>query len=139
MPSSEHVNRRNAKPVERSVRSYPRSAVNVFGRWAALYDWFSELGARPTVDDFTSSFTSHSTDSINRIVPLKTIKCHQSDKPWITPAIKLLIKDRQKVFHNRNIPLFQSLKYKVQAEITERKRTFYRNKTEHLRKDDYRK
>ena len=37
------------------------------------------------------------------------------------PAIKKLIKDRQKVFHNNNIPLWRSLRYKVQHEITERK------------------
>ena len=118
--SSEHVNRPHAKPVKRSVRSYPLSAVNGFGRKATSFNWFIEVGTRPSVDDLNSSFTSHLTEAIDRIFPLKTIKCHQSDKPWIVPTVKALIKDRQKAFHNRNKPLFQSLKYKVQTKIKEK-------------------
>ena len=108
-------------------------------RWVTAHDWFGELGPNPTVDDLTVSFTSHLVEAIDRIFPLKTVKCHPSDKPWITPAIKKLIKDRQKAFHNHNNPLWRSLRHKVQHVITERKKSFYKNKAQHLRKNDCRK
>ena len=42
-------------------------------------------------------------------------------------------------FHNHNISLCQSLRYKVQHEITEGEKVFYKNKAQHLRKNDCRK
>lgn len=137
-PCSENANHRSyAKPVKRFIRRYPRSGA--FGRWVTAHDWFGELGPNPKVNDLTVSFTSHLLEAIDRIFPLKTVKCHPSDKPWITPAIKKLMKDRQKAFHNHNIPMWRSLRHKVQHKITERKKSFYKNRAQHLRKNDCRK
>ncbi|PFX16746.1 hypothetical protein AWC38_SpisGene18968 [Stylophora pistillata] len=93
----------------------------------------------PSVDDLASSFIIQLTDAIDRILPAKTIKLHRTDKPWITPELKLMIKDQQKAFHSGNIPTWRSLKYKVQQEITKRKKSFYKNKIQNLKKDDCRK
>ena len=77
--------------------------------------------------------------AIDRIFPPKLVKFHHSDKPWVTPAIKTLIRDRQKAFHSRNNPLWLSLRRKVQYEIRERKKSFYKNKVQHLRNTDSRR
>ena len=128
-PSLENTNsQERTKFVKRRMRRYPRSGVEALGRWIATHVWFGELGTNQTVDDLTSSFSSHLTEAINRIFPPITVKWHQTDKPWITPSIKKLIKDRQKAFHNHNIPLWKSLRYKVQEEIKQRKKSFYKNK-----------
>ena len=50
-----------------------------------------------------------------------------------------MIKDRQKAFHSGNIPAWRSLKYKVQQEKANRKKSFYKNKVQHLKHDDCRK
>ena len=93
------------KSTKRFVRRYPRSCIDTFGRWATSHDWFSELGPTATVDDLATSFTSQFVQAIDRIFPPKLVKFHHSDKPWVTPAIKTLIRDRQKAFHSRNNPL----------------------------------
>ncbi|XP_068704562.1 uncharacterized protein [Montipora foliosa] len=131
LPSLGNVTR--AKPIKRLVRRYPRS-----GRLVTAHDWHSELGSTPTADDFAAAFTSQLILAVDLTFPLKTLKCNHSDKPWITPAIKLLIKDRQKAFHNLNLPLWRSLRHKVQQEIAERKKAYYKNKVQDLRKDDCR-
>ena len=92
-----------------------------------------------TVDDLATSFTSQFVQAIDRIFPPKLVKFHHSDKPWVTPAIKTLIRDRQKAFHSRNNPLWLSLRRKVQYEIRERKKSFYKNKVQHLRNTDSRR
>ena len=127
------------KYVRRQLRRYPRSGIDAFGRWITTHNWFEELGPSPSVDDLTISFTTQLTKAVEQIFPAKILKYHQSDKPWITPEIKLLIKDRQKAFHSGNIPLWQSMKFKVQQEIAARKKSYYKNKVKHLRKDDCRK
>ena len=67
---------------------------------------------------------------------MKTIKVHATDKPWIAPELKLMIKDRQRAFHSGNAPAWCSLKYKVQQEIAKRKKSFYKNKVQHPKNDD---
>lgn len=129
----------HTKSTKRSVCRYPRSCIDAFGRWATTHDWFSELDPTATVDDLTTSFTSHFEQAIDRIFPSKMVKCHHSDKPWVTPAIKTLIRDRQKAFHSGNSLLWHSLRRKVQYEIAERKKSFYKNKVQHLRHTDSRR
>ena len=129
----------HTRSTKRLVRRYPRSCVDAFERWATSHDCFSELGPTATVDDLATSFTSQFVQAIDRIFPPKLVKLHHSDKPWITPAIKTLIRDRQKAFHSRNNPLWLSLRRKVQYEIRERKKSFYKNKVQHLRNTDTRR
>lgn len=129
----------HTKCTKHLVRRYPRSCIDAFGRWASTHDWFNELGPTITVDDLSTSFTSQIEQAMDRIFPSKLVKFHHSDKPWVTPAIKILIRDRQKAFHSRNIPLWLSLKHKVKHEIAERKKYFYKNKVQHLRNTDSRK
>ena len=100
---------------------------------------FTDFGPSSSVEDLAFSFTTQLTDAINRRFPVKTIKLHATDKPWITPELKLMIKDRQRAFHTGNIPAWRSLKYKVQQEIAKRKKSFYKNKVQHLKNDDCRK
>ena len=54
-------------------------------------------------------------------------------------SIKRLINERQRAFHSGLVPQWKILKYKVQTEITLRKKEYCRNKVQHLRKDDCRK
>ena len=95
-----------------------------------------------TVDDLTSSFTLQLAQAIDRIFPPRTMTRHITDKPWITPEIKNLIKDRLKPFHSNNTPppppLWRLLKNKVQLEIAEKKKSFYRNNVNHLKSSDTR-
>ncbi|CAH3137933.1 unnamed protein product, partial [Porites lobata] len=104
----------HAKPTKRLVRRYPQSGIDVFGSWVTAHDWYSELGSTPTAADFTAAFTSQLTGAVDRIFPLKTFKS----------------------FHSLNLPLWPSLRHKVQQEITVRKKAYYKNKVQHLRKDD---
>ena len=116
-----------------------QSSIDAFGRWASTRKWFEEAAPNATVDGLASSFTSQLAQAIDRIFPPRTVKRHITDKPWITLEIKNLIKDRQKACHSNNTPLCRLLKNKIQLEITEKKKSFYRNKVNHLKSSDTRK
>ena len=122
LPNLGNVTR--AKPIKRLVRRYPRSGIAFFGRLITAHDWYSELDSTPTVDDFAAAFTSQLTGAVDLTFLLKTLKCNHSDNPWITPAINFLINDRQKAFHNLNLPLWRSLRHKVKQEIAEREKAY---------------
>ena len=124
------------KSVKSVVRRYPKSGIDAFGRWITTHDWFRELDPIPTVDSLVVSFTNRLTESIDRIFPQQTLTRHHNDKPRITPAIKQLVKNRQKAFHSQNTTLWRSLKYKVQQKINARKISYYKTMVQHLKKDD---
>ena len=70
--------------------------------------------------------------------PLKTVKLHSSDKPWMTAHLKNLIKPRQRAFHSGNINLWYHYRDKVRHAIRERKKKFYADKVKHMKKSDAR-
>ena len=107
------------KKNKQFVRRYPQSSINAFGRWITTHDWFHDINPNPTVDDLASSFTSQ--------------------LPWINPAIKLMIKERQKAFHSCDVSLWHSMKSSVKKEIATRKKDYYENKVQHLISQDPRK
>lgn len=113
--------------------------MDALGRWLSTRNWFGDLDHNASVDNLTVSFTNQLTDATDRIFPVKSIKVHKTDKPWMTPEIKLLINHRQRAFHSGNNEAWRSLKYKVQQVITNKKRSYYKNKVQHLKKEDCRK
>ena len=132
--------KRQVKSTKHLVRRYPRSGIDASGGWASTHDWYRDLELNPTADSLALSFTKDLNEVINnRIFPHKKVSLHWNDKPWITPAIKQFIADRQKAFHSQNIPVWQSLKYKVQHEIKHWKTTYYKSEVKHLRKSNARK
>ena len=135
---NDNMSKLYTKPIKLLVRRYPRFAVDAFGRWASTHQWFTELGAIPSIDDLANSFLSQVTMALDRFIPLKSMRFCHSDKLWISTSIKQLI-DPQRAFHSGNLCQWRMLKYKVQTEITSRKKLYYRNKVQHLKKDDFRK
>ena len=57
----------------------------------------------------------------DKLFPLKQVKFHEINKPWITPYIRALVKKRQKAFHSRRVQEWKILRNKVKAEISKRK------------------
>jgi hypothetical protein len=139
--ASNPTQNQSAKVTKRLMRCYPHSSINAFGRWASIpcHEWFQALNSNCTPDELASSFTLDLVEAMNRIFPLKTVKIHPSDKPWITSTIKNLIKTRQKAFHDGNLRLWRNLRNKVQHAISMRKKSFYNTKARQLKKNDNRK
>ena len=134
-----NLDKQHPKPIKRFVRRYSRPATIAFGHWASTHRWFEELGPNPSVDDLANSFSSHVSFALDVFFPLKSVRFCYSDKPWMSVSIKRLINERQRAFHSGLVPQWKTLKYKVQTEISLRKKEYYRNKVQHLRKDDCRK
>ena len=55
--------------------------------------------------------------AIDNFFPVKTIRFHPTDKPWITGHIKQLIKERQRAFHTGDTHLWRQYRRMVQLEI----------------------
>ena len=131
-PKGSHLNRATApSPPKRYTRSFPRSGLEAFER--QIY------GLLMLTNNLTDSLTTTLTTAVNLFLQLKPIKFHTSDKPWISHAIKSLIRKRQKTFNNHDPVLWRHYKNKVKKEISKRKKAFYEDRIKHLKNEDCRK
>ena len=81
-------------------------------------------------------FTQILLNILDETVPVRKIRMHPSDKPWMTPYIKSEIKRRQRAFVADDMPNYQALKLKVMELTRDAKLRFYENKTANLRSTD---
>ncbi len=80
------------------------------------------------------SFMHDLTAATDAFFLTKTVQIHDTDKPWMTSSIKLLILNRQGAFRSGMNERWKHLRNKVQKTILQRKETFYRE-TAHSLKD----
>jgi hypothetical protein len=70
---------------------------------------------------------------LDSMMPLKLVKLHANDAPWMTPYFKELIHNRQKALKENNILLFKFYRNRVNRERKVIKSKYYRNKVENLK------
>ena len=80
------------KSIKKNIRSFPMSARVAFGRWCCSREWFSDAESINSATALASSFTNELNSAVDRLFPSKVIRIHNSDKPWMTPALKKLKK-----------------------------------------------
>ena len=119
------------------LRRFPQSRCEAFGRWLTSQDWSANL-PNPSANELASAFTLRVSQAIDDFFPLRNVKLHHSDKPWMTASLKNLIMERQRAFHCGNIHLWHYYRDKVKLEIISKKQKFYSDKVQHLKKTDTR-
>ena len=134
-----NVLRTDNKTIKKNIRSFPMSACAAFARWCCSREWFSDAESKNSATALASSFTNELNSAVDRLFPSKVIRIHNSDKPWMTPALKKLIYQRQKAFHSGNLDLWRHYRLKVRNDIGVKKRAYYTNKEQHLKSSDSRK
>ena len=136
---SRDITVRAHKAQKRSVRRFPESAINAFGRWVSSHHWFTRLDSVASVDSLTESFNTGVKTAIDIRFPLKSVKIHPTNKPWMTSRIKQLILERQRVFYSNRNGRWKELRIKVRDEIAAREKAFYSEKVSYLKNTDPRK
>lgn len=70
---------------------------------------------------------------LNTIMPGRSTKVYETDRPWLSVHLKHLIARRQKAFASGNQYLFTILRNKVNRERKRCRRVYYENKVDGLR------
>ena len=110
----------------------PRS-VAALGRFLVAVPWEQALDHHSSCDDKLSNITDIINYGLNTIMPERSVKIHQTDRPWLNPDLKRLISKRQKAFASGNKPLFNLLRNKVNRERKRCRKVYYNNKVRDLK------
>ena len=121
-----------------SVRKRNKSSVEALGRFLSKIDW-SVLDSLSTIEDHLNYFSDIVMVGLNSMMPLKVVKLHVDDTPWMTPYLKDLIWKRQKALKENNTSLFKIYRNKVNSERKAAKSKYYQSKVEHLKDTDPKK
>ncbi|CAB3996239.1 Hypothetical predicted protein [Paramuricea clavata] len=95
----------------RAEKVLRRSSKTSFGRWVSSTDW-SFLEMLPNCTEKLNTFNELLCFAIDKFFPLKSYKQHPTDKPWITPELKILIEQRQQAI-SKDTATFKRLRNKV--------------------------
>ena len=92
-------------------------------------DWDVFFYAESSLVEVVDRVTSYVNFCIDVLVPVKEVKIHPNNKPWITRDIATLLMQRKQAFREGNMEETKNLRRKFRGQITENKMNF-RNKVE---------
>ena len=98
----------------------PESALRAFGRWVSTQDWV-DVFSHTSVSDCVLAFTAKVNSAVDLFFPLKMVRSHPNDKPWMTPHVKDLILQRQQAYFSSDHSLWRLLRNKVARAIASSK------------------
>ena len=78
-------------------------------------------------------FTKVIITGLDCFFPIKIIKLHANDKPWVTPEFKEIIKDRQKAYHDGNIQKYNYLRSLANRKRKQLRSSYLDKKMEQLK------
>ena len=85
------------------------------------------------------SFQSVVHVAFNSCIPMRTVKHHPNDKPWITPVIKESIKKRQQAWLNNDLHQYNVYRNKVIKLCKRAHQRFYNDKINHMHESNSKK
>ncbi|KAI8484066.1 hypothetical protein Bbelb_381840 [Branchiostoma belcheri] len=111
------------------------SDIRAFGQWVCSYDW-EEVYAEQTCESKTAKFYQTLQKYIETHFPIRRVKMHPTDKPWVTPELKSLILKRQEAFSQGKTCLWKQLRNKINREVKRARKSHYCNRVEKLKKEN---
>ena len=126
--------RERSKLQRKTIRIRPkkRSTIASLGRFFMNIPWTNLLFKAQSSDEKLNIFTEIIRYGLDTIMPERSIKVHETDKPWMNANLKQLIKRRQKAFSSGDVFLYKLLRNKVNRERKRCRMIYYKNKVQDL-------
>ena len=90
--------------------------------------WSELLSAEQTCEQKLQTLTDVINYGLNTIMPERSIKVHETDRPWISVQLKYLIARRQQALASGNRTFYKILRNKVNRERKRCRKTYYASK-----------
>ena len=93
---------------------------------------FSRFYSNCDIEEKCSIFYQYIYEAL-AVIPRSEVILTDSDAPWMSPLVKLLIEKRWNAFRSRNWGMFNVLKAKVRDEVTKAKKRFFEKKSKSVK------
>lgn len=82
------------------------------GRYLQEIPWDAALSENESCDDKLAAVTQIINYGLDAIIPVRSVKVHQTDRPWLNADLKRLIQKRQQAFSSGDTFLVKLLRNK---------------------------
>ena len=89
---------RNFVWTRKTTRRHSQQAVDMFGHELDRIDWDSLLPASLGPDEMVAKFEAVTSGMVDRLFPLRSVRCRDNEEPWMTEGIRRISKLKQRVF-----------------------------------------
>lgn len=103
------------------------------GRYLLEFPWDTALSQNESCDDKLAAVTQIINYGLDTIMPVRSVKIHQTDRPWLNADLKRLVQKRQQAFASGDMFLFKLLRNKVNHERKRCRAIYYDNKVRDLK------
>ena len=117
--------------VTRTHRPMPDSAVRDFGQWVTHHPWTEVTGAED-VNIKWGNYVTTTMQAYHHYFPVRKVTVHPSDAPWMSPRIKRLLRQRNRLYYT-DPARYRGVRNRVIREIKIEKRRYYPDKIKHLK------
>lgn len=117
------------------IRDTRPSRKQELGRYLRDIDW-SIIQTTPSCEEKSNLFGSLINLGLDVIMPIKKVKLHHNDPPWITKKFKHLVKQRQKAFSRGDKISFNRYRNQINRERKSLRETFYSSKVKDLKESN---
>jgi hypothetical protein len=116
-----------------------RRSICFFGNIDFVLLSWTPLMRLNSCEEQLDSFQSVVHVALNSCIPMRTVKHHPNDKPWITPVIKESIKKRQQAWLNNDLHQYNVYRNKVIKLSKRARQRFYNDKINHMHESNPKK
>jgi hypothetical protein len=122
-------------PIMVTVRSNDSNSKAQLARHLAAFNW-SEMYNMTSTELATTYFYDVTTSLLEQYLPLRSVKRHSADKPWITDEFRCLIRKRQYAWTHKNTAEYKRHRNAVNRLSRQLRKRFYKHKVDGLRKSN---
>ena len=123
------------KIVTKSIRVSSQRARDNLSDSLAGFDW-TPLYLQPSCEKKFEFFQNSICFIINQHFPIRAVRRHSSDKPWVTDYFRQLINQRQRAYMCKNFTEYRILRNRVIRTANSIRSSYYREQISNLRNCD---
>ena len=126
---SPRIREKPSKPKLKVIKTRDKrpSKIASVGRFLLQVPWSDLFLPDQSCEDKLSILTEIVNYGLDTIMPERSVRVHETDRPWMNSQLKALIARRQKALATNNVPLFKILRNKVNRERKRCRKTRFRS------------
>jgi len=95
-----------------------------------------EVFSGEDIDGLTDCITDYINFCVESTVPTRTVRCFSNGKPWVSPEIKALLKEKKRVFRTGNRENLRTVQRELRMKIREGKDIYRKRMEDQLQQND---
>ena len=115
---------KRTKPVVRTTRVWSQESVDSLNGCFECTDWDVFLGDGSSLDEAADVISSYISFCVDLVLETKKVKVYPNSKPWVSPELKTLLRDRQAALKDNEREKMKQIQRRIDLKIKAEKKRY---------------